>query len=399
MSLRPDHRRSIAALGDVSDPACWSGTPWHFWQAAKSGGFAEIPWELDLSQITWQRWFWNLGGLMLGRKGGFQYSDWFLNLAEKQVSRELFQTEIITCNQHYPRAASVKAAGGKLSYYVDAPFVALASGRGLDLHLPAAVTRRATALEIANFEASERIITMARWAADVIVQECRVPRSKVHTILPGANLELPADWSFPGFVDGVGKSRDLVLGFIGKDWERKGLPWLLDLRDELDRRGWRVMVQAAGHAPAELAQRKGLEFAGFIDKQKEPQRFLNFLTHCDLGCLFSKHEALGLSTLEFLRAGVPVMGFAHEGMADTLPPDAGFRFASDSSIEEAADALEGYLTDEAAQRRMRGNAQKWSPHMTWERCIREFKELWSTGNIHSPVRPWLGLSAGTPALL
>ena len=35
-----------------------------------------------------------------------------------------------------------------------------------------------------------------------------------------------------------------------------------------------------------------------------------------------------MSVLEFLRAGVPVAGYAVEGPAETLPPDAGLRFAA-----------------------------------------------------------------------
>ena len=53
----------------------------------------------------------------------------------------------------------------------------------------------------------------------------------------------PFAWLHPAV---AGKERDFTLGFVGKDWKRKGLPLLIALRDELARRSWKVRVLAAG---------------------------------------------------------------------------------------------------------------------------------------------------------
>jgi glycosyltransferase involved in cell wall biosynthesis len=388
--------RSIAAVGDVCSHACWSGIPYHFFEAARPSGFITDPIRIDLATLQQARRLWNGKQILLGRgRGGFQYSNRFLDLVEGQVPPELWQGEVISFNQHFPRASTIARAGGTLSHYLDAPFAAFVSGRGLDLRLPSAITRHALELERENYAASTRIITMARWAAEALVSECGVAADKVHVILPGANLILPHDWEFT-YPEGrpedrAGRDRDFTLGFIGKDWKRKGLPYLLDLRDELTRRGWRVRVLAAGDAPADLVARPGLEFAGYLDKQRDAPAFLRFLSRCDLGCLFSEREALGISTLEFLRAGVPVAGFAHEGMADTLPPDAGFRFAPGTGVTDAADELEAYLHDESRQESFRDAARHWSPLVSWTRCVREFEELWEKGTVGKPVQLWMGL--------
>ncbi len=383
--------RSIAAVGDVADLRSWSGIPFHFRQAAQAAGFADEPWRVDLGRVTWQRWVWNATQALSGGGRGFQYSKWFLRLIEGQIPEALWSSEIITFNQHFPRASSVRRKGGLLYHYLDAPFAALATGRGLDLRLPPRIVAHACQLERENFAGSQRVIFMARWAAEFARQECGVPATKVHVILPGANLTLPPDWSFPRPESRPGRERPFTLGFVGKDWRRKGLPLVLKVRDELVRRGWMTQIMAAGDAPAELQRADGVKFVGYIDKQKDSGAFLRFLSACDLGCLFSEREAFGISTLEFLRAGVPVAGFAHEGQADALPPDAGFRFATGASIEHIADVLEGYLQDEGRQARFRANAQRWSPLVTWERCIGEFQELWERGTMEKPVQPWLGL--------
>jgi len=382
----------IAAVGDVCDIACWSGIPYHFWQSVQSAGFVSQPWRIDLDRLRWPRRYWNGLQCLTGQRGGFQYSNRCLDLLEKQIAGDQWQSEIISFNQHFPRASTVALRGGILNHYLDAPFVALASGRGLDLKLPRKISNCAAALERENYSASNRIVAMGRWAADVIVSECDVPARKVNVILPGANLVLPEGWKFPQPVGQAGIDRPFTLGFVGKDWQRKGLPLLVKIQSNLAKRGWKSRVLAAGAAPPELKRNEGVEFVGFIDKSLKADRFLQFLTACDVGCLFSDREALGISTLEFLRAGTPVAGFAHEGPADTLPPDAGFRFPLGASAIEIADCFESYLRNEADQERFRENARRWSSLVTWTRCVREFQELWETGGIAKPVQPWKGLA-------
>jgi glycosyltransferase involved in cell wall biosynthesis len=56
-----------------------------------------------------------------------------------------------------------------------------------------------------------------------------------------------------------------------------------------------------------------------------------------------------------------------------------------------ADRFEEFLEDEPMQASFRANARQWSKLVTWERCIREFQELWTTGAVARPVQPWRGL--------
>lgn len=383
---------AIAATGDAGDINCWSGTPYYFGQAVQSSGGQAQPWRLDIQGFRASRRWWNLTQVLLGRgAGGYQYSTSFLDRAEATIPAELWRGRVLTFNQHFPRARSVMARGGRLVQYIDATFASFCAPGGFAERLPRSVREDAGALERENYSSSERIVTMARWAADSVKRDCGIAAGKVATILPGANLTLPEGFSFPPPEGGPIRSRPLRLGFVGKDWKRKGLPFLLQVRAELERMGLPAVVRCAGNCPAELSSQPGLEHVGFIDKAREPARFLEFLTSCDVGCLFSSHEPLGISTLEFLRAGVPVTGFMIEGIADAVPPDAGFRFAPTAGAEEVALALHDAFQSVEAVNRLRSNARAWSPLVTWERCVSEWRELLATGTINHPVQPWRGL--------
>ena len=389
---------AVAAMGDVGDINCWSGTPYHFAKAAARGHPA-TPWRLDPAQLKQGRRSWNLRQLLFGRGvGGFQYSDAFLARAEAAIPADQWRGRILTFNQHFPRGETVAAHGGQLVYFIDATFASFCRPGGLAARLPARVREKACALERENYASGEWVVTMARWAAESAVRECGVKSAKVATILPGANLILPERFAFSAPDDVLVCDRPLRLGFVGKDWKRKGLPFLLRVRAELERRGMPAIVRCAGNCPAELSGEPGLEYVGFIDKAKEPGRFLEFLMSCDVGCLFSEQEPLGISTLEFLRAGIPVTGFMVEGVADTVPPDAGFRFAVTSTATEVAFVLREAFKNPDTVLRLRAKARAWSPLVTWERCLKEWEELLATGAVKSPVQPWRGLdsTAGIP---
>jgi len=347
------------------------------------------PWRLDLSRFVGARRRWNLFQWLSGAGlGGYQYSDAFLSSAERSVPAALHASQVISFSQHFPRAATIVAAGGSVSYYIDATVASLSAGVGATVRLSPPKRAEALHKERDNFHRAARIVTMARWAAESVIRECGVPREKVFTILPGANITLPHNWQFTYDDRKPGRERPLVLGFVGKDWQRKGLPFLLAVRNVLARMNWRVVVRAVGHCPPELKRVEGLEYVGFIDKQRDEGRLLRFLADCDLGCLFSKREPLGISTLEFLRVGVPVTGFAVEGLLDTLPPKAGLRFAPTASPEEVAHAIASLFADDQARFAAREAARALSQFVTWNRCIREWRKVIEVGAFE-PFQLWV----------
>lgn len=385
----------VTAIGDASDPSCWSGIPFHFVEAAKELGINAVGIRIPISKINKRKYLWAANRAIFGLwPTGFQYSSVFLDRAESQIPKEVLRGNIVSFSQHFPRASTVKKAGGSISYYIDSTFKAMSTGRGLNLRLPADVVNRTVKLEKENYHMADRVIAMARWTADSVIHDCEVDSSKVYCVLPGANIQLPMEWIPPvPKIEKLGRERPFVLGFVGKDWKRKGLHIVCEVRNELCRRGWNVVVRAIGSAPATLANCTGIEFGGFIDKRTNPIGFIEFLGACDFGCLFSERECLGISTLEFLRLGIPVLGYDHEGIADTIPPDAGILFPYQTSPAQIADRLNLYLLRREQQLEYRRNSRIWSNLVTWKRCVTELQQIFEMRYVNNPVQPWMGLSS------
>lgn len=362
----------VAVVGDVLDINCWSSTPFYFYTTGVRKGIFHLPWQLRVEKLKVHRYIWNVRQLLFhGSTGGFQYSIDFLNRAENQIPPAYFESTVISFNQLFPRASTVNRKGGKIFYYLDATLFDLFNSPAYNIRVSEKVKQQAIAIEKENYARSQAVVTMGKWILRTLREVYQVPSSKLFHILPGANFILPHDYQFPECVD----TNRLVLGFIGKDWKRKGLLLLKEVQQILTQKGYEVVIKIIGHCPDDLIHAPGIQYCGFINKQTDTARFIEEISTCDIGCLFSTDEALGISVLEFLRVGVPVAGFYHQGMEDTLLEEASFRFSPSATVDVIANAFEEFVLNHQLRKAMRENARKYSDYVTWDRCVEEWKLL------------------------
>lgn len=187
-----------------------------------------------------------------------------------------------------------------------------------------ALQRRALERERRAYEAAGVVICMCAWAAESVIHDYGIDPARVHVVPGGGNLDeaalaaLPPDPLPPPPSPG----EPLRLGFVGKEWRRKGGPFLLRLAEALAERGIPAVVRAIGPAPQDLPAHAALEPLGFINKLTDTGRFVREVRSWHFGLLFSEAEAAPRSNLECLRLGVPVLSHQVGGIASTVP-DAG----------------------------------------------------------------------------
>ena len=88
---------AIAAIGDAADIRCWSGIPFYFGRAARARGKAALPWRLPMDSFRKDSFLWNLGRVLAGQRfGGYQYSEAFLDWAERTVPATAWQGRIFS---------------------------------------------------------------------------------------------------------------------------------------------------------------------------------------------------------------------------------------------------------------------------------------------------------------
>jgi len=370
--------RHLLCCGDATSLATWSNIPYFLLQAGLGTGLLQSGLALQPKKLRRQRYLWNLKQLIsTGRAGGFQYSQSFANTLLAQA--ELCQDHPLALLSHYPLVPSHPwHAAWQVSFYIDATTRQVFEAYGVGQRLAPSYQRVVLENERRAYQAAAAVICMCQWAADSVISDYGINPAKVHVVPGGANLDeaqlarLPLTPPPPP----PSSEQPLRLGFLGKDWQRKGGPFLLQLAEALGERDIPTVIRAIGPDPASLPAHPALQPLGFINKQADTARFVAELRSWHFGTLFSEAEAFGISNRECLRLGVPVLTHAVGGIASTLP-DAGCGqlFPAYPSPGQVADwiaarlrSYEGYLTWRSALE------PRW-PEFTWAAAVEQLEAI------------------------
>lgn len=354
----------IVTIGNVAENN--STPPHYFYKAAENLGISvkainSVPHNYQ----TMRRW-WNLKRLILGKGlGGFQYSSQGCCALEKCMLPQLESPALLTFSQHMPLLPAALHQKD-LYVYVDATLAGFNKGIGLDFEVPSDIKTYALEREQKLYHSAKLIFTRSAWAKESMVIDHGIDPKKIFVVYPGANLGDVNTFVAP-------ETDGLVLGFVAKDWKRKGFEYLLQLAEYIQDSGIQTTVKVIGELPPELASHPQVEYLGFIDKKNRTEDFVRALQSCHFGTLFSDKESLGISSLEFLRCGVPIIGFDHQGITDTLNSEASVALKFNEAIDIAAATILEKFQSNYTQLRM--HAEALSPKLTWDRAVQEIIAL------------------------
>lgn len=370
--------RQLLCCGDATDPATWSNIPFFFLQAGKASGLLDGGLALHPERLRGRRRLWNLAQLLCtGRAGGFQYSLGFT--CQLLAQAHLDPTQPLRLLSHSPLLPPPPwPRQWTIDFYIDATTHQVFDAYGVGSRIAPAFQRLVLERERKAYEAAGAVICMAQWAADSVINDYGIDPAKVHVVPGAANLDevalaslQPAESPAP-----VSKEKPLRLGFLGKEWERKGGPFLLQLAEALLQRDIPTVIRAIGPDPVLLPAHPSLQSLGFIDKQSDTARFVHELRSWHFGTLFSTAEAFGISNRECLRLGVPVLAHAVGGIASTLPDGGcGQLFPAYPSTAEVATWIAERLTPYESYLAWRSAlAPRWR-EFTWDAAVEQVASI------------------------
>lgn len=367
--------RQLLCCGDANNLATWSNIPFFLLQAGLRNGLLQGGLSLKPERLRWRRWGWNLLQLLRsGKPGGFQYSRTFTQALLSQANLPIAaNAEPLALLSHFPLLpAQPWPAHRRVDFYIDATTHQVFDQYGSGQRIAPSFQRRVLERERLAYQQAGAVICMAQWAADSVIHDYGINPAKVHVVPGGANLDETLLSGLPNMSLPAAPSSEqpLRLGFLGKDWQRKGGPFLLQLAEELQRRGIPTVVRAIGPDPASLAAHPQLQPLGFLDKQTDATHFVAELRSWHFGTLFSEAEAFGISNRECLRLGVPVIAHSVGGIASTMPDGGcGQLFPAHPSPAQVADWIaarlspyDGYLAWRLAL------APRWR-EFTWDAAV------------------------------
>lgn len=377
--MNDDSKKILITVGNPNNIRDRGGSNYFFLKAAREYQFIDTGLSLNYDSLSFYKLIWNLWSLFNYReKGGFQFSSIFLNKIFNQAKLDSDQIEFISRFPLLPPLPWKK--NWMVNYYIDATLKQNFEEYGLSKKVGKTIQREALNKEQQAYFLAKRIICMSHWGAKSVVEDYGIPSSKVHVICGGANLD---EDSLREVLSNTNRKHEinvsmnpLKLGFIGKDWQRKGLLKLLQIAEVLQERKIQVKVLVIGPSPKELPQHPLLTSLGFVDKSKNLPYFTHLLRQFHFGCLFSTVEALGISNLECLRLGIPVIATRAGGIIDTVPNDVGFLFEPDFALNQVADLLEFFVKNPESYRALRQKVLNQSKNFAWKQTVKQFIQVW-----------------------
>ncbi|MBO11692.1 MAG: hypothetical protein CMJ68_13140 [Planctomycetaceae bacterium] len=153
----------------------------------------------------------------------------------------------------------------------------------------------------------------------------------------------------------VDRTLEPVLGFMGWEWERKGLPLALKIHRNLPHTQLLIAGPSQKHLNGLLHETDRVEVMGRVDRDTFFSR-IRLLIHP------ARLEAYGMVIPEALTRGLPVLTSTATGAAEAIPRDHGQALPLDASLATWITAAEQLLNVEPSQPLF---------HRNWDEVARE----------------------------
>jgi glycosyltransferase involved in cell wall biosynthesis len=376
----------LAAVGDSKDPKTWSGIPYFFLQEAKKQKLIDEGLKLNPDTIIHKlmRIFWNLNRvLFFNEKGGYQYSNLFLNYLWKPHLRKVKGSRIINCFQLYPKSI-LNRDKEELYFFIDQTLKQLFEQYEVENIIGSKIITSSMILEKKGYLKAKKIIVHSKWCEISLINDYAVPKEKIFVIQPGANLQFDIYdiWKKHYINKKINFTPNLPLKliFIGKEPIRKGLDRLLLSIKVAQNQGALITIRIIGCNKDEVKLHENqlpsnIEWMGFVDKSKAPYEYISLISNCDMGCLLSKAEAGGICLREFHALGLAVMYSFVGGSPEHAISNASIGISLNMTNQEIGEKILYYFKNREELQKLKNISFSLSENMLWSTTVNSINKL------------------------
>ena len=256
------------------------------------------------------------------------------------------------------------------------------SGKPLVVHMHATefdrsgenINRRVYAIEKAGMQAADRVIAVSELTRRIVIGKYGIPAEKVVTVHNAVRFGESEDAVPERAV------KDKVVTFLGRITYQKGPDYFVEAAAKVLQRVPDVRFVMAGSGDlmnhvvrrvAQLGIADRFHFTGFL-KGGEEQRMFRL---SDVYVMPSVSEPFGISPLEAMRSGVPVIISRQSGVAEVLDYAIKVNYWD---VDALADAIYGLLTYPALGRMFASKGLEEVTGLKWTNAAAKIKTVYET---------------------
>lgn len=256
------------------------------------------------------------------------------------------------------------------------------SGKPLVVHMHATefdrsgenINRRVYAIEKAGMQAADRVIAVSELTRRIVIGKYGIPADKVVTVHNAVHFGESEEAAPERAV------KDKVVTFLGRITYQKGPDYFVEAAAKVLQRVSDVRFVMAGSGDlmnhvvrrvAQLGIADRFHFTGFL-KGGEVQRMFRL---SDVYVMPSVSEPFGISPLEAMRSGVPVIISRQSGVAEVLDYAIKVNYWD---VDALADAIYGLLTYPALGRMFASKGLEEVTGLKWTNAAAKIKTVYET---------------------
>ena len=256
------------------------------------------------------------------------------------------------------------------------------SGKALVVHMHATefdrsgenINRRVYAIEKAGMQAADRVIAVSELTRRIVIGKYGIPADKVVTVHNAVRFGESEEAAPERAV------KDKVVTFLGRITYQKGPDYFVEAAAKVLQRVSDVRFVMAGSGDlmnhvvrrvAQLGIADRFHFTGFL-KGGEVQRMFRL---SDVYVMPSVSEPFGISPLEAMRSGVPVIISRQSGVAEVLDYAIKVNYWD---VDALADAIYGLLTYPALGRMFASKGLEEVTGLKWTNAAAKIKTVYET---------------------
>jgi len=230
------------------------------------------------------------------------------------------------------------------------------------------------AIEKEGMEKADRIIAVSGWTRKIIIERYRIPAQKIEVVHNGVMKEESHEINRPAFAP-IGSH---IVTFLGRITHQKGPVYFVEAARKVIQQFPDVHFVMAGSGDlfpqiiervAQLKLSSHFHFTGFL-KKKQIDQILSF-THVYV--MPSVSEPFGITPLEAIRAGVPVIISNQSGVAEVMPHALKVDFWNSDAL---ANAICSVLKYESLSTSLKNNSVKEIKNITWKRAAKKINKIY-----------------------
>ncbi len=216
------------------------------------------------------------------------------------------------------------------------------------------------------YQRAKGIFTMGQWLADYLVENCGIPREKVHAVGGGINV----DATLSGEVKRTGNK----ILYIGRDFQRKGGDLVVKAFRILKKECPETELYIAGPAKNPLSKEEEADGIYFLGEQSRAQ--LNELySRCDVFCMPSRFEAYGLVFAEALAFGLPCIARNAFAMKEFIRDGRNGYLIDNDDERKLADKMKLALKNETMKQYVYEQREWYLKEYSWESVVKRIVEV------------------------